>query len=449
MDKRELESLNRKMKKELQHLSFYDLLTELPNKALLMKHVEKAILQAIKHKKLFTFLFLNLDQFKLINNSLGHSIGDKLLQLVASRLLVVTDKNMMVAHYSADEFIIIFPNLHDIKSAERLVQNVLFIFNQAFKIEHFSLNITASIGISIYPHHGTNFESLIKHADTALLYAKESGGNTFRFYEPEMNHQTINYMQLDHALHHALQAQEFHLVYQPLINIKENSIDGVEALIRWHSPIFGEISPLKFIPIAEKNGLIIEIGEWVLEEACAQLQRWHAQGYNKLHMSVNFSSRQLQHTGLPALIKKNLSKTGLSAKWLEIELTESLLVENINNLVQIMNELKTIGINISIDDFGTGFSNLSYLKKLPIDRLKIDQSFVKMIVENKNSSTIVKSIIALANALDLEVLAEGIETESQKDFIQKNGCGFGQGYYFSMPDRPDRITQYLANYPKN
>jgi len=287
----------------------------------------------------------------------------------------------------------------------------------------------------------------MKSADLSMYHAKDNGRNNFRVFEPEMNRRVINHMQLDNALRDAVKNNELYMVYQPLIDLKQSKVVGFEALMRWHSSVLGQVSPVDFIPMAEENGLILEMGEWAMEESCMQMKRWQKQGLKNLSVAVNISGRQFRHTCLPEVVARVLKKTGLQAKYLELELTESLLIEDIEHVVETMYALKDMGTKLVIDDFGTGYSSLSYLKQFPVDKLKIDRSFISDMASSQNDAAIAKAIINLGHSLNLQVLAEGIENEYQRDFIIAHGCDFAQGYFYKQPETPDKILEYLKSQP--
>ncbi|MDX1836740.1 bifunctional diguanylate cyclase/phosphodiesterase [Legionella taurinensis] len=438
----------REMEKQLVRQATHDSLTELPNRVLLMDRVEQAILQAKKKGSILAFLFLDLDRFKMTNDTLGHSIGDKLLQAVSNRLLIATNDFDTVARLGGDEFVILLQDISNEKQAQQMAQELLHMIEKPFQVDQHSLKITGSIGISYYPRDGLDYESLMKNADLSMYHAKDSGRNNYRVFEPEMNRRVINHMQLDNALRDALKRNEFYLVYQPLIDLRIDRVVGVEALIRWESHLLGSVSPIDFIGMAEENGMIIDIGRWVLEEACTQAVQWHKEGYDDLSVAVNISGRQFRQNSLPEVITEVLQKTGLKPRNLELELTESLLVDDIERAVQTMYRLKDMGIKLVIDDFGTGYSSLSYLKQFPVDKLKIDRSFISELVNVENDAAIARAIINLGHSLNLEVLAEGVETELQKKFIVEHGCDYAQGYYFKPPHKASSIKEYIAQYFK-
>ena len=394
---------------------------------------------------MLAFLFLDLDRFKMTNDTLGHNMGDKLLQAIANRLLIATNDFDTVARLGGDEFVILLSDLDSMQKAELMAQNILHVIEKPVQIDQHSLKITGSLGISFFPRDGVDYESLMKSADLSMYHAKDNGRNTYRIYEPEMNRRVINHMQLDSALRDAIKNKEFFLVYQPLIDLKESKVIGFEALMRWHSKTLGLVNPIDFIPMAEENGLIIEMGEWVMKEACQQIKAWQKQGLKNLSVAVNISGRQFRQSNLSEMIAKILKNTGLESKYLELELTESLLIEDVEHVVEMMYALKDMGIKLVIDDFGTGYSSLSYLKQFPVDKLKIDRSFINEMASNQNDAAIAKAIINLGHSLNIQVLAEGIETEFQRDFCVNHGCDFAQGYLFKAPDTPDKIYDYMVS----
>lgn len=433
----------REMEKQLLKQATHDALTMLPNRVLFIDRVEQAILRAKKEKRLFAFLFLDLDRFKMINDTLGHTLGDKLLQVISQRILGETSDFDTVARIGGDEFVILLQNISNEAEAGVLAKKLLGSIEKPSQIGKHSLRVTGSIGISFYPKDGIDYESLMKSADLSMYYAKDNGRNNYRVFDEEMNRHIINRMQLDTALRDSLELNEFHLAYQPLIDLSSSRTVGLEALLRWDSHILGSVSPVDFIGMAEETGLIVEIGQWALEQACKQLVSWHKKGLTHLSMAVNISGRQFRQTRLKDTVKELLEKTQLHPSFLELELTESLLIEDVEHAVKTMFELKDMGVRLVIDDFGTGYSSLSYLKQFPVDKLKIDRSFITEIVSINSDAAIARAIINLGHSLNLEVLAEGIETELQKDFLFKHGCDFAQGYYFSKPQKANIIGSYL------
>lgn len=438
----------REMEQQLLRQATHDSLTGLPNRVLLIDRVDQAILQAHKKGSILAFLFLDLDRFKMTNDTLGHTVGDKLLEAISNRLVLATDDFDTVARLGGDEFVILLQEVASLQQAEQKAEDILRLIEQPLQIGPHNLKITGSIGISFYPKDGLDYESLMKSADVSMYHAKDSGRNSWRAFNEEMNTKVLNRMQLDNALHDALNRQEFYLVYQPLINLKTNQVNGFEALLRWNSHILGHVSPVDFIGMAEENGLIVEIGTWVLEEACSQLVRWHKQGYEHLSMAVNISGRQFRQENLLEVISNVLSRVGLPPRYLELELTESLLVDDVENAVSTMHELKKMGVRLVIDDFGTGYSSLSYLKQFPVDKLKIDRSFVSELVDVKSDAAIARAIINLGHSLKLDVLAEGIETELQRDYLIERGCDYAQGYYYKPPRKPEELNEFLMLYSR-
>ncbi len=439
-------SQRREMEQQLLRQATHDSLTELPNRVLLLDRVEQAILQAKKKKSILTFLFLDLDHFKMTNDTLGHTVGDKLLQAVSNRLLVATNDFDTVARLGGDEFVVLLSEIASEEQARTAAHNLLKAIERPFQVGQHSLKVTGSIGISFYPKDGLDYETLMKNADVSMYHAKDNGRNNYRIFDVELNRRAINKMQLDTALRDSLRKNEFYLLYQPLMNLKNNKLVGFEALIRWNSHILGQVSPLDFIGMAEENGLIVDIGRWVLEEACTELMRWHNQGYSDLNMAVNISGRQFRRTNLPEAVQAILQKTGLPPQFLELELTESLLMDDVENAVQTMNELKEMGTRLVIDDFGTGYSSLSYLQQFPVDKLKIDRTFIMGLVAPDSDAAIARAIINLGHSLNLEVLAEGIETELQRDFFITHNCDFAQGYFYKPPKKPEELKDFIRNH---
>ncbi len=435
----------REMEKQLIQQATHDELTALPNRVLLLDRIEQAIIKARKKNSLSGLLFLDLDSFKLINDSLGHTVGDKLLQAVSNRLLLETSDMDTVARLGGDEFVILLAELRDETEAQELAERILLQIAKPFYIDHRNLKITASIGISYYPKDGFDYETLLKTADLSMYHAKDSGRNTYQTFNQEMKRRIINRMQLENALQDAAKNKEFYLIYQPLLDLKTNFTVGVEALLRWRNPLLGEVSPNDFIPVVEENGLIREIGKWVLEEACKQLLAWHKEGFDQLSVAVNISSRQFRQDKLPAIVAEVLDKTGLNPEFLELELTESLLIEDVDHAVELMRQLKTMGIKLVIDDFGTGYSSLSYLKLFPVDKLKIDRSFIDELASKENDAAIVRAIINLGHSLNLEVLAEGVETKLQKEYLLTNDCDYIQGYYVQSPNNAEALSLFFKN----
>jgi diguanylate cyclase (GGDEF)-like protein/PAS domain S-box-containing protein len=413
-----------------EHMAYHDYLTGLPNRNMLSKHLSTELTKASEKGESVALLFIDLDRFKNINDSLGHKMGDLLLKDVAKRLKFFLYETDMVFRQGGDEFIVVLSNA-DRAIAEKIAKRILDALSSPFNINSYDIFTSPSIGISVFPEDGKTAETLIKHADFAMYQAKKSGKNNFQFYSSDTHILLHNPLKVEMELHRAIVRNELELYYQPKVNLKTGKIVGVEALLRWFHPLFGSVPPATFIPIAEETGLIIPIGEWVLRAACQQNKEWHQKGFETV-VSVNLSSRQFSLSNLETTIEKILLETELDPKYLEIEITESMTAD-IDRTITTLRKLKRLGVSISIDDFGIGFSSLNYLRQFPIDTLKIDQSFVKQIHHNPNDETIVKTIISMAHNLNLNVVGEGIETQEQLIFLQQYLCDEGQGYFFTRP----------------
>jgi diguanylate cyclase (GGDEF)-like protein/PAS domain S-box-containing protein len=418
---------------EIERLSMYDAMTGLPNRAYLHDRLDHALKAAERDGHHVALLAIDLDRLAHINEVLGHHIGDRLLVAVAERLNAVMRGADTVTRHIGDEFVIIMEELCRPQDAALLAERVLGELSRPFVVEGHEINISACIGIGIYPEDGCATRVLIKHADVALHHAKESGESNYQFFCEEMNHASVERLQIESSLRQALQRNEFHLVYQPQVDLATGCITGMEVLLRWLHPEMGMISPARFIPVAEETGHIIEIGHWVLREACLQTQRWHEQGFADLQVAVNVSARQFRQEDFAKQVRQVLEETGLAPDCLELELTESMIMQRPERVVAVMGELRALGVKFSIDDFGTGYSSLSQLKRFPIDKLKIDQSFTRDIGTDANGTAITCAIIALGHSLRLRVVAEGVETHDQQRFLVDNGCHSMQGYLFSRP----------------
>jgi diguanylate cyclase (GGDEF)-like protein/PAS domain S-box-containing protein len=425
-------TLHNAAEKKLEFLAHYDPLTSLPNRTLLRDRFEQAAALADREQSGVAMFFLDLDNFTHINDSLGHACGDMLLVNVANRLKKCIRKTDTLSRQSGDEFLILLSNINDIESIEDITQGIITAFTEPFNIDGYTLNITFSAGISVYPHDEKSFDSLLKQADTALYHAKQSGRNIYRFFSGQMNNDALEYIQLQGQLHNAIKNQELRLHYQPQIDTNTGKIIGAEALLRWYHPEQGMIPPGKFIPNAERSGLIIPIGEWVLNEACHQAQQWrNTHHLPSLVVAVNLSALQFKRGNLVETVTQALKQSGLPAHHLELELTESILLHDVNDVRSTLLSLKKMGVRLSIDDFGTGYSSLSYLKQLAVDKLKIDQSFICDMVDDAGDAAIVKAVIQLGHALDLSVIAEGVEKDTQFALLKELGCDEIQGYLFS------------------
>lgn len=422
----------------LDYLAHHDVLTGLPNRILLRDRFELAVAKADRTNAGVAVMFLDLDNFKEVNDTLGHSLGDKLLVQVVHRLRAALRDSDTISRQGGDEFIILLPEVSDTAVMSNIAQHINDVFNEPFEVEEYSINTSVSLGISHYPRDDKDFDALMRNADTAMYQAKESGRNTYRFYSEKMNLDAQEQMFLHGGMRTALKDNEFILYYQPQIDLDGERTVGVEALLRWQHPEMGMIPPSRFIPLAERSGLIIPIGEWVLLEACKQGRVWHDQGKD-LMVAVNLSALQFKRGNLVETVSQVLQQTGFPAESLELELTESILLQDVDLAIKTLHALKELGVKLSIDDFGTGYSSLSYLKRLAVDKLKIDQSFVRDLNRSEDSEAIVRAIIQLGHALQLELIAEGVETAEQLAYLRAHGCDMVQGYYFSKPMPADHV----------
>jgi diguanylate cyclase (GGDEF)-like protein/PAS domain S-box-containing protein len=425
----------------IQFLAFFDALTELPNRTLLHDRLSKALAAARRRDEQVAILFLDIDHFKLVNDSLGHTVGDHLLREFAARLKGCTREQDTVARVGGDEFVVA---LCGIKSQAEIVaaaKRVLDATAGRFMIDGNSLSASCSVGISIFPEHGKDCETLIQYADQAMYWAKEKGRNNYQFFTEEMNTHVVQQLTLENDLRMAIERKEFLLVYQPQVNTVSGEIVGLEALIRWKHPKLGFVPPDEFIPASEKNGLILPIGEWVLKTACSQARNWLEAGFHTIPVSVNVSAVQFRQEGFCQLIKGVLDETGLPPQYLELELTESLLMSNEDLMFSVLQELKEMGLNLAIDDFGTGYSSLSYLKQFPVNKLKIDRSFIRDLSIDSDDAAITSAIISMAKGLSLKVIAEGVETEEQMAFLRDHQCDEIQGYFFSKPITASEVAE--------
>jgi len=424
----------------IQYLAHHDFLTDLPNRALMQDRLNVALAQARRCGSVVGGLFIDLDRFKVVNDTLGHAAGDVLLQQAAERLRRCTREGDTVARLGGDEFTVVLPNLTGAQDAGRVAQKVLQELAQPMQIDGQEIIVSASIGISLFPADATSGDDLIRNADTAMYSAKELGRNRFQFYTAELNVQMQERLAIEQGLRLAEQRKELHLLYQPKVDLSSRAIIGVEALLRWYHPRLGWISPARFIPVAEETGLIVPIGEWVLRTACRQIRDWCDKGI-QLPVAVNLSARQFREPDLAQTINRIRSESGVAPEYLEIEITESGALLNTGSAIATLGQLNANGINIAIDDFGTGYSSLSYLKRLPIDTLKIDRSFIDNVAADSGDGAIVAAIIALAHSLNLKVVAEGVETESQVAFLSRCGCDFAQGFLFSPSVTPEGFAR--------
>ena len=435
----------RQAEERVHHLAHYDELTGLPNRSMFNQRLNHALVQARRHSKPLAILFVDLDRFKNINDTLGHEAGDRVLEEVAQRLLGCLREGDTVGRLGGDEFVVLIEELAEPMHVAAVAQKILAAVVKPFIVGVQEFNITASIGISTYPDDSEDMQGLLKNADISMYRAKAQGKNNYQFYSAVMNVHTIERLALESGLRRALERDEFVLYYQPKVDIRSGRITGMEALVRWQQREAALISPGQFIALAEETGLIVPIGEWVLRTACARNQSWREQGMPALRMAVNLSARQFAHVNLLQDVARALNETGLDPAALEFEITESLVMHDPEGAVKLLSRLKDMGIHLSIDDFGTGYSSLSYLKRFPLDSLKIDGSFIRDIPGDADDCAITRAIIAMAHSLRLKVIAEGVETEEQLSFLREHGCDEMQGYRFSGPLAEDEFLRLLQN----
>ncbi len=438
-------SKSRAMALKMSHLAKHDFLTDLPNRVLLTERLSQAIGLAHRHGKQLAVLFLDLDDFKHINDSLGHTIGDQLLQSVASRLSLCVRATDTVCRQGGDEFVILLAEIDQPQHAASVAEKLLVALAVQHLVGGHELHVTSSIGISIYPDDGSNADTVIQNADTAMYYAKTSGRNNYQFFKAEMNASAVQRLFIENSLRHAMKRGEFLLHYQPQIDLASGAMSGAEALIRWRDPDRGIIYPEQFVAIAEDCGLIIPIGKSALREACMQVARWLKAGLPAVPVAVNISAVEFRHKDFLAGVSEILEETGIEPRYLELELTESVLMQDAESSVSILSALKAMGVQLAIDDFGTGYSSLAYLKRFPIDILKIDQSFVRDVATDSNDAAIVNAVIGMGKNLRQRVIAEGVETPGQLAFLKTRECDAGQGYLFSRPLPTEAFEKLLVN----
>ena len=434
----------RKLAEEkVQFLAYYDTLTGLPNRTLFQDRLTKAIAGARRENCKLALFFLDLDGFKIINDSLGHSIGDLLLQEVAARLRKWGREQDTVARLGGDEFLITLTQVRDETDVAVAAERLMDVMTTVFVVQGHSLNVSCSMGVSIFPEHGTDCETLIKNADAAMYGAKDRGRNNFRFFAEDMNVHALERLSLESSLRFALERKEMFLAYQPQMDVVTGRIIGLEALLRWQHPELGLVPPDKFIRIAENSGLIVPIGEWVLRTACGQARKWQDEGLPAVSVAVNVSAVQFRQEGFCDLIRRVLQETGLASRYLELELTESLLLANADVTLSVLKELKSMGLTLAIDDFGTGYSSFSYLRQFQVSKIKIDRLFIRDVTVNPDDAAITSAIISMAKGLKLRVIAEGVENEAQMSFLRTHQCDEIQGFYFSKPLAVDMIADKL------
>ena len=428
---------------KLVYLAHYDGLTGLPNRVLFFDRLKQTLAQTARRGGLTAVMFIDLDRFKVVNDTLGHATGDDLLRHVAQRLAGCVRVGDTVCRFSGDEFVLIVQDLTDAEDARLIAQKVLQAFSDPFRLLGHEIFVSTSVGISMYPTDSDDGEALLKNADTAMYRAKEAGRANFQFYTREMNARAMYRLELENSLRRALERGEFRLHYQPKACLHTGRVTGVEALLRWERPGHGLVSPGDFVPLLEDTGLIVPVGEWVIFEACRQIAAWRASGRDPVSIAINISARQFAAPDLGTIVKKVLDQQAADPRLIELELTESLLMVNTEEAVRALEYLKSLGLRLSIDDFGTGYSSLSYLKRFPIDALKIDRSFIDEITTDVGDATITRAVIGMAHNLGLKVVAEGVETEEQISFLSANGCDEAQGYYFARPRPAGEITEWL------
>jgi diguanylate cyclase (GGDEF)-like protein len=430
---------------QIQYLATHDGLTGLPNRMMFNQLLEQSIKSARRKESKCAVLFIDLDRFKIINDSLGHSVGDALLVEVASRLRSSVRESDVVARLGGDEFVIVLSEIFDSDQIAMVARKVLSGLVSPLNLAGHDCRTTGSIGIAIFPDNGGDAQTLTKNADMAMYLAKEEGKNDFRFYSPVIKSQSIERLMLESSLRHALELNQFALHYQPKIEAATGQINGVEALLRWRHPDLGDLPPMKFIPLAEETGLIIPIGRWVLRTACAQNMAWQRQGLPVISMAVNLSPRQFQDDHLLRDVDDALKETGMPAHLLQLEITESMVMQNVARAIKLLDEIQSRGVRLAIDDFGTGYASLSYLKRLPVDSLKIDRSLIKGVGSDTEDTAIVRAVVTLARSLGIMVTAEGVETAEQLFQLRALGCDQGQGYYFARPVSAERLPELLSS----
>ncbi len=435
-----------RLAEKLEYQASHDALTDLPNRLLLYDRLKQAIAHAARHASKVGVFFLDLDRFKLINDSLSHDVGDELLKAVSLRILQTLREEDTLARLGGDEFVIVTPSIYNNENLLLIASRLQAIFNTPFDVSDRQLNITASIGIAVYPEDGTTSEQLLRNADLAMYNSKSTGRNQFQFYFKELSNDALKKLEIETEIRRALVNEEFVLYYQPQYNSQTNEVVAIEALIRWQHPTRGLLNPIDFLPQSIECGLIIPIGEWVLKTACLQNKKWQDNNVVQTRIAVNVSAQQLKSTNFVAVVQKTLHETGLAPECLELEITENIILSN-EAIATTLDQLRRLNINIALDDFGTGNSSLSYLRNANIDRIKIDQSFIKNIDINSKDEVMIQSILNIAKSMDLTVVAEGVETIDQLSFLKNLACQDVQGYYYSQPLSADKLEPFLKKPP--
>ena len=429
---------------KIRQLAYYDVLTGLPNRGMFLERLHQTLSQAQRDREKVNLIFLDLDNFKDVNDTQGHDVGDQLLKSVAERLSVCMRDSDVLARLGGDEFVVVCPSLASQDSIAAIVQRIQAVFTDPFELDGRQVYTSASIGIAVYPDDSMDATTLFRCADTAMYQAKNEGRSQFRFFSPELNQKIMQRVELENSLRQGLEKQEFFLHYQPLWDLKTSKMAGVEVLLRWQSSDYGLMQPSTFISLLEDSGLINNVGEWVLRTACTQMREWTISEHRNLKMAVNISGKQMKHPRFLEMLMTIIQETGVDPHSLELEFTESVIMDNVENTVEIFRKLKEMGIQLSIDDFGTGYSSLNYLKHFPVDRIKIDRSFVSDVYNNQSDAAIIEAIVSMAQSLSLRVVAEGVENSDQLHSLAQLGCDEVQGYYLAMPMHAEALAEKLG-----
>ncbi|MBZ0154800.1 MAG: EAL domain-containing protein [Alphaproteobacteria bacterium] len=432
------------MRETMRRQAYHDILTGLPNRILFMEHLALEILQAHRNRQMLAVLLIDLDRFKSVNDCMGHTAGDRLLQAVTYRLKDTLREGDIIARIGGDEYAVLLPQITREQDVVTIIKKIMKALRAPHMIDTYEIFLSASVGASLYPDDGENAETLVQNADTALYHAKEKGASSYQFYSPAMNMRAFKRIVLENSLRQTLESGGFIVYYQPQVNISTRQVTGIEALIRWNHPELGMLTPLHFIPLAEETGLIIPIGEWVLRAACEQNRLWQEEGFPPVTVTVNLSAHQFLQPDLEKMVQRVLRETSLDSKYLDLEITESTAMQNIDMTIPRLQRLSEMGVQLSIDDFGTGYSSLSYLKKLPVQKLKIDRSFISEVTTDSDDQAIVNAVIVMAHKMRLKVIAEGVETEEQLSFLHSSKCDEMQGYLFSKPLPAEELGKRLA-----